>query len=151
MSYCKASAVVQAAPETIWETCFAPMRWESWDHNLNRLKDVSGPCEDGTTCTFERKDGRDFSFVLSDVAINKSLTFSGVSMGGAIKAEGKISIVPIDAAFTKLEYSFELSGTVGFVVAVLRKGAVVEGTEGGLANMVRMSEEAQEKEIINMN
>lgn len=49
---------------------------------------------------------------------------------------------------------FELSGSVGFVVAILRKRAVVDGTEGGLANMVKLSEEAQGGgllEIINMN
>ena len=72
-------------------------------------------------------------------------------MGGTIKAEGKICITPINNVYTKVDYSFELSGSVGFVVAILKKRAVVEGTEGGLANMVTMAEEAQEAEIINMN
>lgn len=151
MSYCKASAVVEATPEIIWGTCFAPMRWELWDHNIKQLKNTSGPCENGTTCIFQQKDGKDFFFTLSNVRTNHTLHFSGVALGGTIKADGKICITPIDNVYTKIDYSFELSGSVGFVVAILKKRAVVEGTEGGLANMVTMAEEAQEAEIINMN
>ena len=85
------------------------------------------------------------------MVINTSLTFSGVALGGMIKAEGKIAITPVDNFVTKIEYGFELSGSVGFVVAVLKKRAVVEGTEAGLANMVKMSEEAQGSEVVVMN
>mmetsp|Transcript_5291 Transcript_5291/g.12008 ORF Transcript_5291/g.12008 Transcript_5291/m.12008 type:complete len:152 (+) Transcript_5291:181-636(+) len=151
MSYCKASAIVEATPETIWDTCFAPMRWELWDHNIKKLTDVSGGCDDGTTCIFEQKDGKNFSFTLSNVEKNKRVDFSGVALGGTIKAEGKVLITPVDNFSTKIDYSFELSGSVGFVVAILKKRAVVEGTEGGLANMVKMSEEAQGSEIMFMN
>jgi hypothetical protein len=42
-----------------------------------------------------------------------------------------------------LQNSFEMLGCVGSIVAFLNKKAVVEGTEHGLANMVKMSEEAQ--------
>lgn len=126
-------------------------RWELWDHNIRKLRDVSGGCENGTTCIFEQKDGKDFSFKLSNIAKNKSVTFSGVALGGAIKAEGKVLITPVDNFSTKIEYSFELSGSVGFVVAVLKKRAVVEGTEAGLANMVKMAQEAQGSEVIVMN
>eukprot|EP00580_Thalassiosira_gravida_P014271 CAMPEP_0201685022 /NCGR_PEP_ID=MMETSP0494-20130426/52945_1 /ASSEMBLY_ACC=CAM_ASM_000839 /TAXON_ID=420259 /ORGANISM="Thalassiosira gravida, Strain GMp14c1" /LENGTH=152 /DNA_ID=CAMNT_0048168849 /DNA_START=106 /DNA_END=564 /DNA_ORIENTATION=- len=152
MSYCKSSAVVEASPETIWETCFAPMRWESWDHNLLQLKNTSGPCQNGTTTTFLRKNGAtNFHFTLSNVTPHRTLNFSGVALGNTIKAEGKIVILPIDNVYTKIDYSFELSGSVGFVVAIMRKGDVVEGTEDGLKNMVRLAEEAQEREIVNMN
>ena len=72
-------------------------------------------------------------------------------MGGTIKAEGKISIVPVDNFSTRIDYSFELSGFVGFMVAVLKKRAVVTGTEDGLTNMVKMSEDAQASEVISMN
>lgn len=151
MSYCKASAIVEATPETIWETCFAPMRWEQWDHNIKQLKNLSGGCENGTTCIFEQKDGKKFSFALSNVTKNQSLDFSGVALGGTIKANGKILITPVDNFNTKIDYSFELSGSVGFVVAVLKKRAVVEGTEGGLANIAMMSEVAQGSEFLFMN
>ena len=117
----------------------------------NKLKDVSGGCENGTTCIFEQKDGNDFAFTLSNVEQNKSVHFSGNALGGTIKAEGKISIVPIDNFSTRIDYSFELSGFVGFMVAVLKKRAVVTGTEDGLTNMVKMSEEAQASEVISMN
>jgi len=36
-------------------------------------------------------------------------------------------------------------GCIGNIVAKLNKKAVVEGTEHGLENMVKMSEEAQKK------
>lgn len=127
------------------------MQWESWDHNIIKLKDVSGGCEEGTTCIFEQKDGNNFSFTLSNVEKNKCLTFSGVALGGTIKAEGKILITPVDNFSTKIDYSFELSGTVGFVVAILKKRAVVEGTENGLANIVQLSERAQGSESVLLN
>ena len=83
---------------------------------------------------------------------NKSVHFSGNALGGTIKAEGKVSIVPVDNfSTTRIDYSFELSGFVGFMVAVLKKRAVVTGTEDGLTNMVKMSEDAQASEVISMN
>lgn len=115
------------------------------------MRDVSGGCENGTTCIFEQKDGKDFSFTLSNVTKNKSVSFSGVALGGTIRAEGRVLITPVDNFSTKIDYSFELSGSVGFVVAILKKRAVVEGTEAGLANMVKISEEAQGSETISMN
>ena len=122
-----------------------------WDHNLRRLREVSGGCENGTTCVLEPKDGHEFTFTLSDVDANKRLTFSGVALWGLVKAEGKVVITPVDNFSTKIEYSFELSGSVGFLVAILKKRDVVEGTEGGLANMVSMSEKEQGSESIVMN
>ena len=151
MSYCKTSAIVEATSSTIWNTCLAPMKWQEWDHNIKQLREVSGGCENGTTCIFEQKDGKDFHFTLSNVTQNKSVTFSGVALGGTIKAEGNIVITPVDNFSTRIDYSFELSGSIGFVVAVLRKRAVVEGTEVGLKNMVKMSEEAQGSEFVIMN
>ena len=110
------------------------MIWQEWDHNIKQLREVSGGCENGTTCIFEQKDGKDFHFTLSNVTQNKSVV-----------------ITPVDNFSTRIDYSFELSGSIGFVVAVLRKRAVVEGTEVGLKNMVKMSEEAQGSEFVIMN
>jgi hypothetical protein len=39
--------------------------------------------------------------------------------------------------------SFEVSGCVGFLLSTFNSKAVVEGTEHGLENMVKLSEEAQ--------
>ena len=141
MSYCKTSAIISAPPTLIWNTCLAPMQWQDWDHNLHQLRNVSGKCENGTTAIFEQTDGREFMFTLHDVVKDRSVMFSGQALGGTLKAEGKILITPIDNFSTRIEYSFELSGTIGFVVALLRKRDVVEGTEGGLRNMVKMVEE----------
>ena len=127
------------------------LRWETWDHNLRQLRDVSGGCEDGTTCVFVPKDGHEFQFTLSDVEKHKTLTFSGVAAWGTVRCEGRVRITPVDRFSTKLEYSFGISGSVGFVVALLRTDDVVTGTEAGLANMVRLSEQAQGSEVVTMN
>ncbi len=121
------------------------MKWQEWDHNLHQLRNVSGNCENGTTAIFEQKDGKEFLFTLHDVTKDQCVMFSGKALGGTLKAEGKIVITPIDNFSTRIEYSFELSGAIGFVVALLRKRDVVEGTEGGLRNMVKMVEEVQEE------
>ena len=151
MSYCKSAAVVEAAPSTIWTACFEDMSWERWDSNILGLKDVSGACEDGTSFTLLQKDGRQFRFTLSNVVRNASLTFSGEAVGGTIRAEGRIIITPIDNFQTKIEYSFELSGIGGYFVAMFRKRDVVEGTESGIVNMARLSEEMQGSEIVTLN
>ncbi|KAL9179183.1 hypothetical protein ACHAXT_008473 [Thalassiosira profunda] len=151
MSYCKASAIAEASPATIWTTCFESMQWELWDANLLRLEDVSGPCADGTTCTFVQRDGRRFAFELSDVVPERSLTFGGTAIGGAIRAEGRIKIERVDNFQTKVQYSFELSGLGGYLVGLLRQQDVVEGTERGLAKIVELSEEAQGSETFTLN
>ena len=45
--------------------------------------------------------------------------------------------------FFSMGNSFELNGCLGGIFGMLNKKGVVEGTEGGLANMVKLSEEAQ--------
>jgi hypothetical protein len=41
--------------------------------------------------------------------------------------------------------SFALNGLVAPVVSFFKKGDVIGGTQGGLDNMVKLSEEAQKK------
>ena len=64
---------------------------------------------------------------------------------GLLGAEGKIRISSVDDATSKIDYSFELKGFLGSIVSVVKKKECVEGTEGGLANMVKLSEDAQKK------
>ncbi len=104
MAPCEVSSTVSATPETIWETCFVPMKWEEWDPDLNEVKEASGGCEDGTTCIFAMKDGNDIPITLSNVVANKSLTFSGGMLGGMIGAEGKVLITPVDAKTSTIDY-----------------------------------------------
>ena len=49
----------------------------------------------------------------------------------------------ISQFFFSMGNSFELNGCLGGIFGMLNKKGVVEGTEGGLANMVKLSEEAQ--------
>lgn len=144
MAPIEVSATVAATPETIWQTCFEPMKWESWDPDLKEVKDVStSGCEEGTACTFAMNDGSNIPITLSNVQKNKSLDFKGGMLGGIVRAEGKVMISPVDSTTSKIDYSFQLLGFIGSIVGMVKKKECVEGTQGGLDNMVKMSEEAQ--------
>ena len=121
------------------------MKWDVWDPDLKEVKDASGGCEEGTTCVFAMKDGNDIPITLSNVVKEKSVDFSGGGLGGMIGAVGKVKITPVTSQTSKIDYSFELKGCLGSIFGILNKKLVVEGTEGGLANMVKLSEEAQKK------
>ena len=139
------SATVAATPQTIWAVCFESVSgWAAWDPDLAEVKDVSpGGCDNGTTCTFVMNDGTLFPIVLSSVEKNKSLDFTGGAFGGTIKAEGKIRIAPVDDSTSKIDYSFAMSGLLGGMVGLFKMKECVHGTEGGLENMKKLSEEAQ--------
>jgi len=143
MAPCEVSSELIATPETIWETCFAPMTWETWDPDLNKVKDLSGACEEGTTCVFAMADGNDIPITLSNVVKNRSVTFAGGVMGGIVGAVGTVVITPVTSTTSKIDYSFELNGCLGGLFGLLNKKGVVEGTQGGLDNMIKLSEEAQ--------
>ena len=121
------------------------MQWETWDPDLKEVKDSSGGCEDGTTCVFAMNDGSNFPITLSNVKKNESVDFKGNLFMGTIRAEGKVRIAPVDSSTSKINYSFELLGFVGSLVSMVKKKEVLEGTQGGLDNMKKMSEEAQKE------
>ena len=137
--------VAKASPATIWNTCFAPMKWESWDEDVVRLKDVSGPCKDGTKFLFVMKDGYEATTVLSNVKQDQRLTFSGSMMGGWTRFKGIIELIPDPDGQkqTKVDYTFEMSGMLGRIVNFVAKSKVVQGTEHGLQNIIRLSEAAE--------
>ena len=109
------------------------------------MKDASGGCDEGATCIFAMNDGSDIPIMLSNVEKNKSVDFKGSMFRQTIRAEGKVRIDPVDSSTSKINYSFELLGFVGSVVAMLKKKEVVGGTQGGLDNIVKMSAEAQKE------
>ncbi|KAL9182431.1 hypothetical protein ACHAXT_013083 [Thalassiosira profunda] len=132
------SATLAATPQTIWAACFESVSgWAAWDPDLAEVKDVSGGCDNGTTCTFIMNDGK------THHPVNKSLDFTGSAFGGTIRAEGKIRIAPIDDLTSKIDYSFAMSGLLGGMVGLFKMKECVLGTEGGLENMKKLSEEAQ--------
>lgn len=50
---------VAATPKIIWETCFAPMKWELWDPDMEKMVNVNGDgVNDGTEVKFYMKDGK---------------------------------------------------------------------------------------------
>jgi hypothetical protein len=147
MAPCVRESDVKATPATIWKTCFADMKFEKWDPDVVRLEDVSGECKDGTTLSFIMKEGpiKKVPCKLSDVKENESLRFYGIAMGGAMSFDGLIEITAKDDNTSHIKYTFALNGFLGSMVSWLNPTPIVSGTEGGLANMVKLSEEAQEK------
>lgn len=135
----------KATPETIWETCFADMKWESWDADVEQVLDVSGGCENGTTFTFKMKTGQKIKCTLSEVVKNQSVTFSGpvLPLGAGIFS-GTILVIPIDDEQTKIDYIFSFEGLFGWFFNFVANKPADKGTKEGLENMIRISEEAQQ-------
>jgi hypothetical protein len=85
---------------------------------------------------------------LTGVKKNESLTFSGTFYGSNIV--GTITLTPDNndksKTKTKVTYSFDMDGCLGSIIKTFRSEYVVGGTENGLANIVRLSEEAQQQQ-----
>jgi hypothetical protein len=146
MAPCNFLGTAKATPETIWEICFAHMKWEIWDVDVEAVLEPSGGCENGTTFIFHMKSGQKVNCVLSEVVQHKSLTFSGGFLGGAGNFKGEIKLEPgTEDEETIIDYTFGMGGFFGPVLTLFSKNAIVEGTEKGLENMIRLSEEAQAK------
>eukprot|EP00568_Trieres_chinensis_P008787 CAMPEP_0183307270 /NCGR_PEP_ID=MMETSP0160_2-20130417/17233_1 /TAXON_ID=2839 ORGANISM="Odontella Sinensis, Strain Grunow 1884" /NCGR_SAMPLE_ID=MMETSP0160_2 /ASSEMBLY_ACC=CAM_ASM_000250 /LENGTH=162 /DNA_ID=CAMNT_0025470823 /DNA_START=181 /DNA_END=669 /DNA_ORIENTATION=- len=152
------SSDVKASPSTIWSSCFSDMKWEKWDPDVTEMIDVEGGLTEGGTFQFVMKEGpvKTCPCRLSNVVKDKSLTFSGSAMGGMLTFEGTFELVPKEggeedtattttATTTTVNYTFGMEGCLGSLVSMANPKAIVEGTEAGLANVVRISEEGQKK------
>jgi carbon monoxide dehydrogenase subunit G len=126
------------------------MKWDSWDPDVERMEDIdeSSVLKEGATATFvmeKSSGGSKFPIVAVDVEENKAFTFKGGQLGGMVKVLGIIVLEEKGENETLVKYTFTMMGLVGTVVAALNSKAIVGGTEGGLANIVKLSEEAQQK------
>jgi len=141
------SDVAAASAATIWKTCFADMKWEEWDEDVVELVDVKGGCTEGGTFTFHIKNGdRMAPCKLSNVKENESLVFTGTLFGGAMGFEGRILLTPLEGDDkTKVDYSFGVSKLLGGLIMLVNSNPIVHGTETGLANIIRLSEEAEKQ------
>lgn len=143
---------VAATPKIIWETCFAPMKWELWDPDMEEMVDVNGDgMRDGTKLIFYMKDGKEIKIKLANCIKYQSVYFSG-KYGTCMPATSKIQIIPIqDSDSEKIEteivYSFELNGCVGSCVTAIYEPMLVNGTEVGLCNIKKLSEKAQKESL----
>lgn len=147
MAPVKRSAVADATPSTIWASCFEPMKWETWDEDIVETENVVGGCTNGATCVFvmnEKSGGMKVPVLIDGVRENEALTFSGsYGIWGMMKFKGAIDLKEVDERKTEVVYCFEIFGWAGPVINMLNQRAIVGGTESGLANIVRISEEAR--------
>lgn len=61
------------------------------------------------------------------------------------KVEGTVILTPLESDKTKIDYTFDIGGLLGLFAKTFKRKAVVGGTELGLANMVRLAEDEQQK------
>lgn len=133
----------RASSEKVWKRCLEdPARWTDWDEDIKSVTSVSGRCENGTTLTFEMKDGGKFPVEISNVVRNSRMTFSGSFFCGLAHFQGDVELQGGGADSCTIFYSFEMGGIVGSLFASISKKAIIEGTEKGLENMVKLSEDA---------
>jgi len=109
------------------------------------LKEDFTSCTDGATCTFVMKDSNIKAPVKLSVVPEESLIFSGSMLGGLAKFTGDIKLTSVGVESTKINYSFEMKGFVGMLLNTFKSKEIVGGTEKGLENIVKLSEEAQKK------
>ena len=141
-------SVAAASASTIWNACFRDMRWESWDEDVARMENVDAAAGlvEGATATFVMKEGSGgFQLPIRavDVAENRAFTFRGTKAGGALGFTGTIQLEERGAGKTLIRYSFSMHGLIGGPFSWFNRKACVDGTETGLANIVRLSEEAE--------
>ena len=108
---------------------------------------MSGPLQVGTTFTFMLKNGSSFESRILDVLeeeSRKSLIFSSSLLCGAIELRGEIEMTEENMR-TNIQYAFSTHGCcAGFVSLnsnVQRE--IANGVRVGLANIIRISEEAE--------
>ena len=151
MGLVERESLCAASASTIWDTCFRNMKWDSWDPDVERMEDIdeSSVLKEGATATFvmeKSSGGSKFPIMAVDVEENKAFTFKGGMLGGMVKVLGIIVLEEKEGENeTLVKYTFSMTGLVGTAVAALTSKAIVGGTEGGLANIVKLSEEAQQK------
>lgn len=142
------SEIVKATPSTIWGV-FEDMKWESWDPDLETVEDVEGGFAEGSTFTFcmkKESGGMKLPTAIKDYKTNETFTFYGKAVGGLMKFEGTFLLETTEKeGETKVTYTFSMMGLLGGLLSTFNKKAVVGGTEGGLANVVRLAEEAAAK------
>ncbi|KAL7577066.1 hypothetical protein ACA910_006806 [Epithemia clementina (nom. ined.)] len=141
----------KVSPQVVWNTCLAPMRWESWDPDIQGLLDVpDAGCQTGAQFTFHMNDGAKYPAVLTKVVQNESLLYTAKLLGGTVVIESSIQLQNLSGSSnnddnnpaTRITYSFELKGLLGGLTGALKSKMITEGTKHGLQNMIRLSEEA---------
>lgn len=136
-------ALVAAPAQTIW-SLFAGMDWERWDQDVRAIEDVRGGLVEGGALTFVMVDGGTrIPTVLSNVRENEGFTFSGSVFFGSVAMKGSFELEPQGECDTAVTYTFNMTGVLGSLVSMFKSRLVIEGTEVGLANVKKLSEEAE--------
>ena len=107
MSPYEASTDMNATPETIWETCFASMNWETFLPDVIDVvrgdDDDDVGCRDGAKWTLVMKDTQSkFTITLSDVVRNQSVSFAGSF--GIIGTNGTFRIGPVTSTTSRVDF-----------------------------------------------
>jgi len=95
------STDIEATPETIWETCFANMNWETFFPDvIDVVKgSSSNDCRDGARFIMIMKDTNSkYPITLSNVIRNQSVTFKGWGTKGTFR------IRPVTSTTSRVDF-----------------------------------------------
>ena len=141
------SSSVLASPSTIWSRCLAPMTFEEWDDDVTSLEGIEKGLVQGGSYTFLMKTTslRRIPIVVTSVIENERMAYTGTALLGLIRFKGLIEISSTSKApdVSQIKYTFDMYGALGAIIYYFQPHPAVHGTKTGLANLVRLSEEAQ--------
>mmetsp|Transcript_63530 Transcript_63530/g.75180 ORF Transcript_63530/g.75180 Transcript_63530/m.75180 type:complete len:159 (-) Transcript_63530:188-664(-) len=147
MGFTVHNGTVAASPSTVWNSCFEPMKWETWDPDVKCLESGSG-----TDSNLELADGRTFYFVMKsgkklkatlEITKNQRLSYLGCFWGNNGKFEAEILLKATGEDKTDIQYTFGLNGCLGSVLAGITTKSINEGMQKSMENIIRISEDAQ--------
>jgi len=118
------------------------MKWESWDPDLKCLEKAPNSPIDGSTFTFVMKTGKRIKATL-EATENERLGYLASFWGSSGKLECEILLVEKERGMTEIQYSFGLLGCVGSLWRSVISKTITIGVEKGLANIIKISEDAQ--------
>lgn len=127
-------AVLGAAPEEVWAYLAHGPNWVEWDPDLTEVYASDRVMEEGGTLDSQLGPLRG-EIHFRDVQLHEHVVWEISVLGGLVQARGIFDLAPTDGG-TAFDYRFGMGGWLGGLMARFNPGAIVKGTEDGLANLV---------------
>lgn len=131
------TTIVEAPASIVWGVFSDVDKWSIWDTGLETS---SGEFVKGGRVNMTM-GGITISGRFEEVIENKTFTMKGSLLVGLLTFRMKQTLTPQQGE-TKLEYEYGIYGLLGNLLWKAQSTSMVQGTEKGLANIKRLSEEA---------
>ncbi|CAK9008754.1 unnamed protein product [Durusdinium trenchii] len=136
------TAEIAASPETIWTYLGQLERWPEWDADIKSISDVQGGLVEGGSFMLHM-EGVSVPITIKDLKEQQGFRWVGLAMCGCLTCEGVFQLQVLGNQRTNLEYSFGLGSCLGCVLSTVKRKEIVTGTEVGLANIKKFTEEIE--------